>query len=78
MALLTVQTMDGYGGGGGVLTGISRMNSGSGSRPCVGLAPDGGVGARVRRDITQLVTKREQALADNPGYAPHGGIGLVW
>ena len=78
MALLTVQTMDGYGGGGGVLQGISRMNSGSGSRPCVGLAPQGGVGARLRRDITRLLEKREQILADNRGYATQGGIALLW
>jgi CRISPR system Cascade subunit CasA len=78
MALVTVQTMDGYGGGGGVLAGISRMNSGSGSRPCVGLAARGGWGARVRRDIARLVAMRDQIVADNPGYAAEGGIRLVW
>jgi CRISPR system Cascade subunit CasA len=76
-SLLTPQTGQGYSGG-GANYGISRMNSGSGSRPAVGLAPRGGWGARVKRDIARLLAICEQILADYPHYEPIGGVGLVW
>jgi CRISPR system Cascade subunit CasA len=75
-ALLTLQTGEGYAGSGNY--GISRMNKGKGSRPGVGLAPKGGWGARVKRDITRLLVSREQILDDYPHYEPTGGLGLVW
>lgn len=75
-ALLTLQTCEGWGGRNNY--GISRMNSGSGSRPAVGLAPKGGWGARVRRDISRLIAKRGDVLADFPIYRQAGGIALVW
>ncbi len=53
-ALVTLQTMEGYGGAGN--HGISRMNGGLGSRPAFSLAPPGGIGAHVRRDISALLT----------------------
>jgi CRISPR system Cascade subunit CasA len=38
-ALVSLQTMEGYGGGGGRLNGIARMNKGNSSRVLLGLAP---------------------------------------
>ena len=42
-ALVTLQTMEGFGGAGNY--GISRMNGGLGSRPAFSLAPPGGIGS---------------------------------
>ena len=73
-ALVTLQTQEGFLGAGNY--GISRMNGGFASRPMVGLAPKGGIGAHVRRDIRRLLALRgEPALA---AYARAGGLGLVW
>ena len=66
-ALVSLQTMEGFGGAGNY--GISRMNGGLGSRPAFSLAPTGGVGAHVRRDIRSL-------LADYPTIS--GGHQLLW
>ena len=52
-ALVDLQTMEGFGGAGNY--GISRMNGGLGSRPAFSLAPMGGAGAHVRRDILTLL-----------------------
>ena len=52
-ALITLQTMEGYGGPSNY--GISRMNGGYGNRPAFTLAPPGGPGAHVRRDILALL-----------------------
>ena len=66
-ALITLQTMEGYSGRGNY--GISRMNGGLGSRPAFSLAPLGGPGAHVQRDIKAL-------LSDYPAAAgPHD---LLW
>ncbi len=53
-ALITLQTMEGFGGAGNY--GISRMNGGLGSRPAFSLAPPGGPGAHVKRDIEALLS----------------------
>ena len=53
-ALVTLQTMEGFGGAGNY--GVSRMNGGLGSRPAFSLAPPGGPGAHVRRDIEALLS----------------------
>ena len=53
-ALITLQTMEGFGGAGNY--GISRMNGGLGSRPAFSLAPSGGPGAHVKRDIEALLS----------------------
>ena len=66
-ALISLQTMEGFGGAGNY--GISRMNGGLGSRPAFSLAPTGGLGAHVRRDIMAL-------LANYPTGA--GGHNLLW
>ena len=66
-ALVTLQTMEGFGGAGNY--GISRMNGGLGSRPAFSLAPQGGIGAHVRRDILALLSN----------YPTDGGAnGLLW
>ncbi len=76
LALLTLQTCEGFLGAGNY--GISRMNGGFASRPSVGLAPKGGWGSRVKRDIERLIACRDEILDDNPFYSRSGGIGLVW
>ena len=53
-ALIDLQTMEGFGGAGNY--GISRMNGGWGSRPAFSLAPSGGPGAHVKRDIIALLS----------------------
>ena len=55
-ALVTVQTMDGFEGAGNY--GISRMNGGMGNRPAFSLAPAGGLGAHVQRDMAILLDRR--------------------
>ena len=54
-ALVTLQTMEGFGGAGNY--GVSRMNGGLGSRPAFSLAPSARPGAHVRRDIIALLSK---------------------
>ena len=66
-ALIDLQTMEGFGGAGNY--GISRMNGGLGSRPAFSLAPTGGFGAHVKRDILAL-------LSDYP--TPAGAKYLLW
>jgi CRISPR system Cascade subunit CasA len=86
-ALISLQTMEGYGGGGGGLRGIARMNGGSSSRVMMGLAPlslEAGhdvlrPGPRLRRDIEQLLARRDDLMARFCiGYKPTGGVALTW
>jgi CRISPR system Cascade subunit CasA len=51
-ALVSLQTQEGQMGRGNY--GIARMNGGYGSRPFLGIAPQGGFGARFRRDLEIL------------------------
>ncbi len=74
-ALLTLQTMEGFLGAGNY--GISRMNGGFANRAALGIAPPGGVGAHVRRDILRLRAER-RTIAERYGYAADGGTALVW
>ncbi|MBN8892684.1 MAG: CRISPR-associated protein Cse1 [Rhodospirillales bacterium 69-11] len=87
LALVSLQTGEGYGGQGNY--GISRMNGGSSSRTMLGLAPisPGPVraqtprpGAWFRRDVMVLLETREAALeeASHLGFAPSRGLGLTW
>ena len=59
-ALITLQTMEGFGGAGNY--GISRMNGGLGSRPVFSLAPSERLGAHAKRDIAFLL---EDTAADS-------------
>ncbi len=61
-ALVTLQTMAGFDGQKNY--GISRMNGGLGNRPAFSLAPSGGPGEHVRRDIVALLAHRSDMLAD--------------
>lgn len=73
-ALITLQTMEGFGGAGNY--GISRMNGGLGSRPAFTLAPSERLGAHVRRDITALLEYRPTLLTEFP--MTDGGESLLW
>ena len=73
-ALVTLQTMEGFGGAGNY--GISRMNGGLGSRPAFALAPSERLGAHVRRDITALLEFRPTLLAEFP--MTDDGESLLW
>jgi CRISPR system Cascade subunit CasA len=44
----------------------------------LGLAPAGGPGARVVRDVRRLLALRNRVLDDYPFYPRSGGLGLVW
>ncbi len=73
-ALVTLQTMEGFGGAGNY--GVSRMNSGFGSRPAFTLSPSGRPGAHVRSDIITLLEQGDSLFHQYP-MRP-GGIGLLW
>ena len=73
-ALVTLQTMEGFGGAGNY--GVSRMNGGLGSRPAFTLAPVEGLGAHLRRDIVTLLEQADSLANEFPMWP--GGIGLVW
>jgi CRISPR system Cascade subunit CasA len=74
-ALVQLQTCEGYFGAGKY--GVSRMNGGYANRPGIGIAPPGGPGARVRRDIGRLLALRPE-IQHMLGYPAEGGVGLVW
>ena len=74
-ALVTLQTMEGFLGAGNY--GISRMNGGFANRAALGIAPPGGAGAHVRRDVQRLMTLRARN-GSTSGYAGQGGLALVW
>ena len=74
-ALVTLQTMEGFGGAGNY--GVSRMNSGLGSRPAFSLAPPAeGPGAHVRRDLIAILEYRPTLLSEQP--MADGGAALLW
>ena len=76
-ALVTLQTMEGFGGAGNY--GISRMNGGLGNRPAFSLAPAGSrPGAHLRRDVIALQEFRPQLLDQHTGYPSQNGILLLW
>jgi len=77
--------MEGFGGRGNY--GIARMNGGSSSRVLMGLAPIPAAGPdvtlrpgpRLKRDITQLLARREGLLQSTPiPYSADGGLTLMW
>ena len=79
-ALVSLQTMEGYGGAGN--QGIARMNGGSSSRPMLGFAPaqPGGGGPDVsawwRRDVLRLLALRKAGKVAVHGTP--GGPALIW
>ncbi len=79
-ALVSLQTMEGFGGAGNY--NIARMNAGSSSRPMVGLAPAGrqvhtiDESAWWRRDVSLLLQWRDEG---NEGVVcKAGGKTLIW
>lgn len=72
-SLVTLQTMQGYPARG--YYGISRMKSGYGNRPRIGLSPDISLGARFRRDVGVLLKSWPEVL--DRGYQDDG-VALVW
>ena len=74
-ALITLQTMEGFGGAGNY--GISRMNGGLGNRPAFSLAPNtGGVGCHVSRDLRALLDHLP-AMFEEPPFNEDGPA-LLW
>lgn len=73
LALVTLQTMQGYPGRG--YNRIARMKGGYGSRPRVGLAADRTIGGRFLRDVQVLLDSWDD-LADR-GFTSDG-LGLAW
>lgn len=74
-ALLSLQTQEGSGGRDNY--GISRMNSGYGSRPGVGARALGRCGSSWRRDTALLLHDRE-SIADTHGFDAESGCSLLW
>ena len=74
-ALVSLQTQ--AGSNSGSYKGISRMNSGAGSRPGVGVAQRGEWGQRWQSDLRTLLRTREK-VADDYGFASLGGLALTW
>lgn len=74
-ALISLQTQEGSNSGSH--KGISRMNSGSGSRSGVGVAPKGCVGARWHRDVCVLLKSRSR-IAETYSLKMNDGLALVW
>ena len=75
-ALVNVQTMAGYRGGGNY--GTARMNGGFSGRPCLGLAPaEGGLGAHLVHDMRRMLEYRE-TLSERYRFEPDVGLALLW
>ena len=73
-ALITLQTMEGFGGARNY--GISRMPSGYGNRPAFSFSPAIGPGAHIRRDLDALLEHRQGILDEYE--VKDGGISLLW
>lgn len=74
-ALISLQTQEGSNSGSH--KGISRMNSGAGSRSGIGIVPKGGLGKRWKRDIDVLRVIRSKT-AETYGFTETNGTALVW
>ncbi|SFU70637.1 CRISPR system Cascade subunit CasA [Methylobacterium sp. 174MFSha1.1] len=75
-ALVTLQTFEGVMGSGKY--GIARMNGGYGSRPMLGVVPEGGPGVSLQRDLVRLLAARDSMLADFAGLGTRRAVGLTW
>ncbi|MDA1080123.1 MAG: hypothetical protein O2973_00375 [Gemmatimonadetes bacterium] len=75
LALVTLQTSQGYSGGKGGYKGVSRMKGGYGSRVRVGVSPDHGPSGRFLRDVTVLLGSWNRLI--ERGHTD-GGISLTW
>jgi CRISPR system Cascade subunit CasA len=84
-ALVSLQTMEGFGGRGNY--GIARMNGGSSSRVMMALVPTAAgslhvqlrPGIRLHRDIIRMLRDRNEMLGRTPiPYRASGGLALTW
>ena len=75
-ALVTLQTMEGYGGRRNY--GISRMPSGYGNRPSFSITPSTRSGIHVQRDILALLEHRQVLFDEYQEYAITDGLCLLW
>ena len=73
-ALITLQTMEGYGGR--YNYGISRMPSGYGNRPAFTLTPSSLLGGHFKHDMLGLLRNRPYVLDEYP--MTDSGIRLLW
>ena len=73
LALITLQTMGGFDGKGNY--GVSRMNSGTGSRPCVATVSARSVSSFWRTSVTTLLDVRPDLL---PPARPYRRDGVVF
>jgi CRISPR system Cascade subunit CasA len=73
-ALISLQTQEGQMGRGNY--GIARMNGGYGSRPFLGIAPEGGPGIRFRRDLLILLRPTNRPFA--AAWGTRREVRLVW
>ena len=73
-ALVTLQTMEGFGGAGNY--GVSRMNSGYGNRSAFSFAPSISPGSHVKHDMVTLLKNRHLILDEYP--MADKGVGLLW
>ncbi len=77
MALITLQTMEGFLGAGNY--GIARMNGGFASRPAIGACPGPFPGPHFRRDLDLLRLNRETLMHEYSRlYQPEQGLALLW
>jgi CRISPR system Cascade subunit CasA len=87
LALISLQTGEGYSGAGNY--GIARMNGGSSSRSMIGLAPLPSQQSKLNivrpglwfcRDVSVLLATRETQWNEQAfhGYPRVGGLGLTW
>lgn len=76
-ALISLNGIAGYGGGGGTINGIARMNTGTGSRPRVGWLPTLRAGGQFLRDVSVLMSDRDRLLHLPHSYDPNGKV-LLW
>jgi len=74
--LVTLQTMEGFLGQGNY--GISRMNGGFASRPCVSVVAGQGWCARFLRDLRILLDSRNRLLEAHGHFLGEGGKCLLW
>lgn len=75
-ALVTAQTMQGYGGRGHY--GIARMYGGYGNRTLVGWVPGLGWGPRWRHDVWMLQRAHQEILEDARLELSEAGQALLW
>ena len=73
-ALITLQTMEGYGGR--YNYGISRMPSGYGNRSAISLTPSVRPGTHFKHDLITLLKNRQSILDEHP--MTESGIALLW